>query len=451
MISKNIFWILFLLPYTIHAQSSDNSPYSRFGFGDFVNAQKVSSIGMGSLLSVYGDAYNTNFDNPATLTSLLNASYEGGVYAKYANIESSTSSQTQWSGNISYLSIAFPLKNQLTETLQKKPSKYKWVMGFNLSPYSNINYNLDEKRQIDSIGTVETAYTGTGGSYKMVWANAVKHKNLSLGLNIGWLFGKSSYLRQISFNDLPYSYSDVFSDEYSIKGFTWRAGMSYKLDLSMDSKKKEIVHPARNILFGLAGNGTQSFSTNQSFLYRRVNTTLQGTNGNTIDTFKISPSEGISGSGRLPAEISAGILYTHSNKFKIGVDYTFSDWSNYRNDAKSDNNIVKFGTQYKISTGLEFTPNAEDYKYYFKKLRYRIGGYYRHDPRVVNNVELSETGLSFGLGMPIRLPRQQIAFVQWALEAGQFGSTQSITEKYLRLHFAFTFSDTSWFYKRKYD
>lgn len=43
---------------------------------------------MGSLKSVYGDAYNTNYENPATLTNLLNATYEGGVYAKYADVSS---------------------------------------------------------------------------------------------------------------------------------------------------------------------------------------------------------------------------------------------------------------------------------------------------------------------------------------------------------------------------
>ena len=185
-------------------------------------------------------------------------------------------------------------------------------------------------------------------------------------------------------------------------------------------------------------------------MYRRLNPTLQGSGGNTIDTFLISPEGGIKGKGKLPAEINVGVLYTHSPKMKIGLDYSFADWSTYQNDAKPDAS-VEFGTYYRIASGVEFAPNPDDYKYYFKRMRYRLGAYYSHDPRKINNIELSDVGVSIGLGMPIRLPRQQVAFVHWALEAGQSGSTTSISEKYIRLHFAFSFSDSSWFYKRKYD
>lgn len=450
MVNKNILFVLCMIPAMSSAQSANNSPYSRFGFGDFYNAQKVASVGMGSLKSVFGDASNTNYDNPATLTNLINATYEGGVYAKYSELTAGSSTQKIYSGNINYLSISFPMKNQLTETLQKKPSRYKWVMGVNLSPYSTNSYDLRESRDVDSIGEVVSRYFGTGGTYKMVWGNAVKYKDFSAGLNIGWLFGKSTFQRQIDFTDIPVSYSDYFSDEYSVNGFTWRAGFTYRLDLSKDKKKKEVIHPSRNIMFALAGNGTQSFRTNQTYLYRRLNPTLQGSGGNTVDTFLISPQDGINGKGRLPAELNAGILYTHSPKVKIGLDYSFADWSSYKNDAKSDAS-VEFGTYHRIATGMEFTPNPDDYKYYFKRIRYRIGAYYSRDPRKIDNIDLSDAGLSIGLGMPIRLPRQQVAFVHWAIEAGQYGSTESITEKYIRLHFAFTFSDSSWFYKRKYD
>lgn len=451
MTIKKVLFFLCFIPTFVFAQSADNSPYSRFGFGDLINSQKVASNGMGSLKSVFGDQYNTNFDNPATLTSLLNATYEGGVYAKYSDLTSGSASQTQWSGNISYLSIAFPLKNQLTEALQKTPSKLKWVMGFNLAPYTTINYSLNDKKTVDSIGVVESLYSGTGGTYKMVMANAVKYKNFSAGLNIGWMFGKSSYTRQISFNDLPVSYSDLFTDEYSVSGFAWKAGLSYKFDMSKSANGKEVIHPSRNLLIGVSGNGVQNFSTNQSYVYTRLNPTLQGTGSNTIDTFKISPLNGINGKGTLPAEINIGLMYTHSPKLKLGLDYNYSDWSSYKNDAKSDAGTVIFGAQSKIAVGVEYSPSPEDYKYYFKRIRYRLGAYYSNDPRKINNIALEDKGISIGLGMPIRLPRQQIAFVHWALELGQMGNTLSISEKYLRLHFAFTFSDTSWFYKRKYD
>ena len=199
-----------------------------------------------------------------------------------------------------------------------------------------------------------------------MWGNAVKYKNLSVGLNIGWLFGKSSYGRQILFNDLAYSYSDVFTDEYSIRGFSWKAGATYRFDLSQTNDKKEAKYPGRNLLIGVSGNSAQSFNTTQSFLYRRVRTGIQSPDGSTIDTFKISPAEGVKGKGKLPSELNVGVLYTHSPKLKFGVDYSFSDWSRYENDAKPNEQILKLDKQYKIAAGVEYSPNPDDYKYYFK-------------------------------------------------------------------------------------
>ena len=441
--------ILLMFPILAMGQSADNSPFSRYGIGNFTGTQKVSSIGMGSLNAVYNDPYNSNFDNPATLTFLKSATYEGGIYAKYSKIEKDDNSAKQWSGNLSYLSIAFPLKNVLTESLQKTPDKYHYALGLNLAPYTNVNYNIKDETNIPGIDTTINTYTGKGALYKMVLGSAIAYKDFSFGLNIGWIFGKISYTRQLDFKTIPIAYSDVFSDEFSINGFTWHTGLMYNKDLSMSSDKKEVLHPGRSLKIGLTGHAAQAFTTNSSSLYTRINNVLQG-GSNTIDTL-VPLVQDLKGSGKLPAEFGLGIQYQHSNKIKYGVSINYADWSGYSNDAKQDTSYVKYKTQFKLAAGFEYCPNQDDYKYYYKKIRYRFGFYYNQDPREIANTSLTDIGISVGMGMPIKLPRQQVSFVQWAVELGQFKGANDLKESYVRIHFGFTFNDSSWFYKRKFD
>ncbi len=438
-----------MFPYLAMSQSADNSPFSRYGIGNFTGTQKVSSIGMGSLNAVYNDPFNSNFDNPATLTFLKAATYEGGIYAKFRKLDKDDNSSSKWSGNLNYLSIAFPLKNVTTESLQKTPDKYHYALGLSLTPYTNVNYNIKEDRIYPGIDTTTNTYIGKGALYKMVLGSAIAYKNFSFGLNIGWIFGKITYSRQLDFNTIPIAYSDVFSNAFSVNGFTWHTGLMYNKDLSMSKNKKEVIHPGRAISIGITGHAAQPFTTTSSNLYTRVNYVLQG-GSNTIDTL-IPLVQDLKGKGKLPAEFGVGIQYSHSNKIKYGISVNYADWSGYSNDAKPDSSYVTFKTQFKISAGVEYCPNPDDYKNYYKKIKYRFGFYYNQDPREIANTSLTDVGISLGMGMPIKLPRQQVSFIQWAIELGQFKGANNLKESYARIHFAFTFNDNSWFYKRKFD
>jgi hypothetical protein len=83
-----------------------------------------------------------------------------------------------------------------------------------------------------------------------------------------------------------------------------------------------------------------------------------------------------------------------------------------------------------------------------KRVRYRIGGYYRDDPRLT---DLKDIGVSLGLGLPVILPRQQTSFVNIGFEYGKFGISDSIEETYFRTTIGFTLNDNSWFFKRKFN
>ena len=62
-----------------------NSPFSRFGLGDFMDQYFAASAAMAGLRAAYQDPYHMNLDNPASLASLRATSFEVGLGARYSS------------------------------------------------------------------------------------------------------------------------------------------------------------------------------------------------------------------------------------------------------------------------------------------------------------------------------------------------------------------------------
>jgi hypothetical protein len=104
-----------------------------------------------------------------------------------------------------------------------------------------------------------------------------------------------------------------------------------------------------------------------------------------------------------------------------------------------------------VSGGVEYIPDFSSYNKFLKRWRYRLGGYFRQDPRTVSGKNFNDIGLSLGLGLPVVLPRQQTSFVNIALELGKIGVDSPIEETYFRITAGFTLNDNTWFYKRRFE
>ncbi|MFN7831002.1 MAG: hypothetical protein ACK5Q2_03355, partial [Bacteroidota bacterium] len=147
------------------------------------------------------------------------------------------------------------------------------------------------------------------------------------------------------------------------------------------------------------------------------------------------------------ARFSAALMYVNANKLKVGAQFGFDAWSGYVNEARPEN----FRNTVSASAGLEYIPDFISYNNYLKRARYRIGGYFRQDPRPVNGQYFNDIGVTLGLGLPLVLPRQQTSFINLAFEAGQIGAGSPIEELYFRVTAGFTLNDNTWFFKRRFE
>jgi hypothetical protein len=445
MLKKNILFlvILWLIGHNVFGQQSDNSPYSRFGIGELSDNHFNYLRQMGGLGTAPIDQYHFNVLNPASLSHLSNFSLDVGLFAKYNTLRDGNQENNIWTGNIDYLAFAFPLRNPVNDIYEGKTTKTKFAMSFALMPHSNVSYNILTSGVDENVGKVNRSYIGSGGSYKFLFGNSVKYKNFSFGVNLGYLFGKIDYQRNIDFLDFVYSYQNRFSTNYNIRGFLWNAGMIYSKVINKAEVEKNRSKPSKMISIGVRGNSAQRFQTTANEFDYGIQVLESVVNR---DTFK--NINDVEGKGQLPAEFAIGGHYYHGEKWSLGFDYQMGVWDQYYNDANDEVKGTLRNTS-RIAIGGHFRPNYKSFDNFFERVYYRYGAYYNTDPRVVNDQQLDGYGVSVGFGLPF-IYQRKISFVNLGVQYGQRATALPLSERYVKISFGVTFNDDEWFLKSKY-
>lgn len=424
---------------------SNNSPYSRFGLGDFVPQSFAGYSAMGGLSAAVNDPYLVNHLNPASLAFLQSTAFEVGVYGEYANLEGFGQEVSLWNGNLSYLSLGFPIKNPLNRVLDRNRSPFSWGMNISLVPYTLVGYNIESTGGTEETGPTSVALQGSGGSYKVQWGNGFKWGDFAAGVNIGYLFGNITNSRAVQFDSLGFAYVSQFEDDVSLGAVVWNVGAQYVYRFKKANAAGILESTGKSIIFGVTGTNTTTLNTKTTQFYHRD---LPFSGFQRQDTIVFN--EDLEQEGQLPLELAVGVTYVEVNKLKIGGEFSFGKWSDYQNDAIQGGGF-SLNDSWRISAGLEYTPDYISYNNYFRRIRYRLGGYYGLDPRVEGSNQLNHYALTFGFGLPVIMPRQQVSYVNFGFELGQFGLEESLRETYLRFTLGFTLNDNTWFFKRKFN
>lgn len=425
----------------VNIQPKTNSPFSRFGLGDPIDQFFAGQSGMAGLSAAFRDPYQLNLLNPASLTSLQATSFEVGLYGKYSNFETPSASDGLWSGNLNYMALGFPLKNPINKVLDRDKSPWTFGMAIALQPYTVVGYDVETTSVVEGINQVTSFLKGTGGTYKFQWGNAAKYKDVSVGVNIGYVFGKITNSRRIEFDSLDTYYNSEFRDDISIGGFTWSAGVQYIYYFKEPGRDGVLKKSSKRLIVGAYGNSTLPIDTKSDRFYSRTNLAY-----GIRDTVLFEDI--VEESGQLPTELTVGLSYEDVNKFRLGAEFYYGAWSEYRNDAKEENLM----DTWRIRVGGEIIPDVASYNNYFRRVRYRAGFSYGSDPRSIGGEQLTTYNVTLGFGFPIIMPRQQISFVNFGVEAGQFGvGSDVLTETYVKMTLGFTLNDNTWFFKRKFN
>ena len=141
------------------AQPKNNSPFSRFGLGDFLNQNFVNLRATPGLTHAYNDAYHLNLENPASLGFMQLAAFDFGLYARNSNWETTdqsgeTLSNRNWSGNLSHLALGFTLNNPVNDLLEREVRNFSWGMSFALVPYTLVGFTVQTTGEVNDLSLI---------------------------------------------------------------------------------------------------------------------------------------------------------------------------------------------------------------------------------------------------------------------------------------------------------
>ena len=435
---KKFFFIFGLFaPIVAFCQPQVQSPYSRFGLGNFQSSEVLSSRSLGGLSATYHDRNNLNPMNPASFAFLGATSFDVGISAKNYTISSPKDKITNWTGGLDNINLGLSLVNDFNRELEGRKSDWRFGMGIGLSPYTKVGYDVENDITKDDV-TVNYKFSGEGGSYQVNWSNAAKYKNFAFGANLGFLLGKVSETQYNRFSDtIAHFYNNEYLTDYSYKGNNLKLGVIW--DYHFKDKTKE--NGFRGDLITIGGYVQPGFKIKTTF-NEKINrvSNAYGTKDS------IFYADEVQYTNNHPLLYAFGVGYSFEGLYRIGLNYEGANWDDFSRGFRTD----KMGTASKISLGYEKLPNLKAYDSYWKKMAFRVGTFYGKDPRFVNDSQIRHYGITIGGGFPVIIPRQDISFVNLGLEIGKNGVPSDLDQTYVKISMSFSLTDKSWFFKQKY-
>ena len=417
--------MLFVLNGAI-AQSTFNSPYSRFGVGDLLLVKNMKNAAMGGISAGERSATSINISNPASYSAFdtLSFVFETGLSGNFTLLSTDNAKQNNTSYGLRNLLFGFPIAKGIGAS-------------FGLIPFSKTSYAINSTQTIDSIGDVSFKNSGTGGLNQLFFGTAfLIGKNLSLGANASYIFGNINQERNIVFPADSNYFDQYVQNKTSVKDVKFDFGIQYKLKIKEDL----------NLTFGGSYNFKSNLAASNTLLSRRY-TPIGGTSSTYIRDTIVNETLN-KGNLTFPDGFQVGFIMQKQNKWAFGIDLAKTSWSQYKtfgvNDSLTDN--------LKIAFGLEYIPDYKA-KSIFKKTRYRLGYHYGNSNLTLNDNQLKEFGVSLGFGIPVRNLRSASPnIINLVLEYGSRGTTTNslIREDYFKVSFGVNFNER-WFQKRKYE
>lgn len=396
------------------------SPYSRYGLGEIRSRGYANTRALGGLSQGIRNGAWINYLNPASYTAQDSMSFifDFGLDGGLVNYSSQGQSNLNPTANLNHIAIQFPLT--------------KWMgASAGIQPYSDVGYRIKHIEMdpylLSDIGPIKYYHNGTGGLTQVFLGLAVEPvKNLSLGANISYFMGSMEHTKTIEFPEYATTYVGTHElNSIVVRDFAFSFGIQYSLLLGKEKDYKIILGATLDNETSLKANHVR-FITPLGY----SDTILFQDN---IQTSKIL----------IPSNYSGGFTFGYKENLLIGAEYAFQDWTKAK--FYDGNNLLAASKS--IRAGVQITPDPQHLRDYFKRVSYRVGGYYSETYLKLADHQIKDYGITFGLGLPLRRTRSTFNV---AVELGTKGTTDNglVREDYAIINFGFTFYDF-WFMKRK--
>ena len=415
---KKIFLSLFILSllslYT-HGQENSGTPYSLYGIGLQPENNGPYSA-MGGVAAAMRDNRNVNFLNPASYPALdsMRFYFQGALSGEVTWISTHKESSHYNVAQNTYLTMALRLYKRLYFSFgftEKTDVGYDILYSNRISGSANTTFN----QNIQGEGGLNDIYAGFGWNFK----------NLSLGINFSYVFGKLEKRQTLAAN-MSSSYYIRTSENVRIHDILFNPGIQYKFK----------VTPKSNLILGTSMNFTQRMWAKQEFISYKVHSTGTST---MLDEETLKRGYIV-----YPFRINSGFSYEYKNKLQIAGDYTFQKMSDYE----------KFGVRqhlkdaHKAALGVSWTPD-EMGRFWRQRNTYMAGLYFYNSEIHLKGTDINTYGFTVGTQMPFYIQNNAL-LLGIALDFGVRGTEKNglVQEKFAKLRINIAFKEF-WFMKRK--
>lgn len=403
----------------LFSQSGTISPYSYAGLGE-VNFRGTQINRFMGGLEVYNDSVHANLSNPSSYGKLKLTNYSLGLNYRINNLTGANASKSLASASLDYIGVALPTK--------------RFGFGFGIIPFTSVGYSLSSL-ETEGDNDVLNVFDGEGGVNKAFFSvgfNALKY--FSFGATFNYNFGQ--IIHETGRYEDGISLGTVLENKSSISGVDFKFSTHLEISVfeSMELQALLSYSPLANLT---STNSqlfmTRDFTSTSSFGENlEINLTDSG-----LDKTNV----------RIPHVITFGLGVGKERKWFVGGQYILNAMGDFSHKFMSMP-TVNYQDAYQISLGGFYIPDYSSINSYWKRIVFRMG--FRHELTgvILNNFGLKETGINFGVGLPLAgFSNTNIGF-EYGNRGG--GDVSKFKENFWSFRIGFSLND-KWFVKRKFN
>ncbi len=434
---QNKYYITLALFFTIlKIYPQIKSPLSELGIGNLNPVGLSSNFAMGGISSAYVSTKYINPYNPASLSRLRYTGAETGLHISQNNYTQNNATSVYNNFTSTSAIIGFPLGGGL---------------GFaaGILPYSSKNYAYENTISVDGDLMVTKKSEGKGNVSDLFLGFGGKLKFLSVGARGSFLFGNLQNISKAEYSSINFVNVRKI-DNNIIRGFNLDVGA--QIELKVNEEKRWIIG-------GNARVYDYFFNTN----YQTLNDYLIATqivdgevvrierHDNSVNLFNNYDSR-TTQQVLLPSKYDFGISYSKENSYLFSLQYNNENWTNFAlNNSRNYLSLAQ-----KISFGGEWLPNinAGGYGSFWRKMNYRMGLYAGQAPYIIENNQIMEYGINFGISAPLKRMKYETelfgSYLNFGLGYGYRGVNSVIAENIFHFNLSVVLND-KWFIQRKFN
>lgn len=392
----------------VSAQENTSSPYSHFGIGLPTFKGTAENRAMQGL-SIEADSTRFSLQNPASLGRLQLTTFSVGATQQFNNIENDQDKESVRNTKFDYIGIGIPVG--------------KVNFGLGIVPESTMGYKIQD----DGDGYTSN-FSGRGGLNRLfISAGYQILENLSIGVEGDYNFGNVQNENILFQEDIQYGTRE--KNRSDLSGFSFKLGAQYEARLSKKLWLQSAISYSPKLKL-------------DSENYRQL-ATIQG-NGTVINENEVDLANT---SFYTPSNLRVGAGIGERKKWLVGLEYQNIGKAEYTNTSFSPNNITyKEAHAYRL--GGYFIPNYRDITNYLNRITLRAGLRYQETGMTINQEDIDEFGISFGLGLPAG---RYMSSINIGAEYGQRGTTAAglVKEEFFNVYIGISLSD-KWFIQKKF-